>query len=87
MKYLQANGSVDPVLRDFFPFNHFEDDNDFMKCVQAMSHSSGIATILQNIMKIFNPFDISEDDNEIIEYHGDIDPDRCYFNEYSLQTI
>ena len=87
MKYLQANGSADPVLRDFFPFNHFEDDNDFMKCVQAMSHSSNIATGLQNSMKIFNPFDINEDDNEIIEYHGDIDPDRCYFNEYSYKLF
>ena len=24
-----------------------------------------------------------EDDDDIIEYHGDIDPDKCYFNEYS----
>ena len=87
MKYLQANGSADPVLRDFFPFNHFEDDNDFMKCVQAMSHVSDIVTGLQNSMKIFNPFDINEDDNEINEYHGDTDPDRCYFNEYSYKLF
>ena len=76
-----------PCVEGFFPFNHFEDDNDFMKCVQAMSHSSNIATGLWNSMKIFNPFDINEDDNEIIEYHGDIDPDRCYFNEYSYKLF
>ena len=76
-----------PCVGGIFPFNHFEDDNDFMKCVQAMSHSSNIATGLQNSMKIFNPFDINEDDNEITEYHGDIDPDRCYFNEYSYKLF
>ena len=76
-----------PCVEGFFPFNHFEDDYDFMKCVQAMSHSSNIATGLWNSMKIFNPFDINEDDNEIIEYHGDIDPDRCYFNEYSYKLF
>ena len=26
---------------------------------------------------------INEDDNDVIEYHGDIDPDKCYFNEFS----
>ena len=70
-----------PCVEGFVPFNHFEDDNDFMKCVQAMSHSSDIANGLQNSLKIFNPFDINEDDNELIEYHGDIDPIICYFNE------
>ena len=35
----------------------------------------------------FNPFDINEDDNDIIEYHGDIDPDKCYFNEYSYKLF
>ena len=58
-----------------------------MKCVQAMSHSPNIATGLWNSMKIFNPFDINEDDNDIIEYHGDIDPDICYFNEYSYKLF
>ena len=76
-----------PCVEGFFPFNHFEDDNDFMKCVQAMPLSSNIATGLWNSMKIFNPFYINEDDNEIIEYHGDIDPDRCYFNEYSYKLF
>ena len=48
---------------------------------------SDSATRLQNSMKIFNPFDINEDDNEISKYHGDIDPDRCYFNEYSYKLF
>ena len=76
-----------PCVEGFFPFNHFGDDNDFMKCVQAMSHVSDIVTGLQKSMKIFNPFDINEDDNEINEYHGDTDPDRCYFNEYSYKLF
>ena len=77
-----------PCVEGFFhSTDHFEDDNDIMKCVQAMSHSSDIATGLQNSMKIFNPFDINEDDYEIIDYHSDIDPDRCYFNEYSYKIF
>ena len=78
-------GFVDCVLKDFFPFNHFDDDQDFMKCIEEISQSSDIVVRLQNNTNIFNPFDINEDDNDIIEYHGDIDPDKFYFNEYSYK--
>ena len=69
-------------VEGFFPFNHFYDDNDFLKCIEELSKSSDITVRLHNSTKVFNPFDINEDDNDIIEYHGDIDPDKCYFNEY-----
>ena len=58
-----------------------------MKCIEEISQSSDIVIRLQNNTKIFNPFDINEDDNDIIEYHGDIDPDKCYFNEYSYKLF
>ena len=74
-------------VEGFFPFNHFDDDLDFMKCIEEISQSSDIVARLQNNAKIFNPFDINEDDNDIIEYHGDIDPDKCYFNEYSYKLF
>ena len=66
-----------------YPYNHFYDDNDFIKCIEELSLSSDIAARLLNNTKVLNPFDINEDDDDIIEYHGDIDPDKCYFNEYS----
>ena len=74
-------------VEGFFPFNHFDDDLDFMKCIEEISQSSDIVARLQNNAKIFNPFDINEDDNDIIEYHGDIDPNKCYFNEYSCKLF
>ena len=80
-------GFVDCVLKDFFPFNHFDDDHDFMKCIEEISQFSDIVIRLQTNTKFFNPFDINEDDNDIIEYHSDIDPDKCYFNEYSYKLF
>ena len=74
-------------VEGFFPFNHFYDDNDFLKCIEGLSKSSDITARLHNSTKLFNPFDINEDDNDIIEYHGDIDPDKCYFNEYSYKLF
>ena len=66
---------VDCVLMDFLSCNHFDDDN-FMKCIEEISQSYDIVVRLRNnTKKIFNPFDINENDNDIIEYHGDINPD------------
>ena len=62
-------------VEGFYQFNHFDDDHDFMKCIEKISQSSDIAVRLQNNTKTLNPFDIYEDDNGIIAYHGDIDPD------------
>ena len=67
-------------VEGFFPYSHFYDDNDFMKCFEELSLSSDISARLLNNAKVFNPFDINEDKDDIIEYHGNIDPDKCYFN-------
>ena len=31
--------------------------------------------------------DMNEDENEIFDYQGDLDPDKCYFNQYSDRLI
>ena len=54
-----------------------------MKCIKTTSHSPEAAAFRHDNVNIFNPFNINEDDNDIIEYHGDIDPETCYFSEFS----
>ena len=34
---------------------------------------------------IFDPFEINEDEDQIVEYNGELDPDRNYFNQFSHQ--
>ena len=34
---------------------------------------------------IFDPFEINEHEDQIIEYNGELDPDRNYFNQFSHQ--
>ena len=36
---------------------------------------------------IFDPFEINEIEGEIIEFHGEQDPDRTYYNQFSHQLI
>ena len=67
----------------FLPVNHVDGDNEFMKCMKTTSHSPEAAAFRHHNVNIFDPFNINEDDNDIIAYHGDIDPDKCYFNEFS----
>ena len=54
-----------------------------MKCIEIISQSPNAAPFRHLNIEIFDPFDTSEGDNDIIEYQGDIDPDRRYFNENS----
>ena len=54
-----------------------------MKCNETTLQSPEAAAFRHHNVKIFNPFNINEDDSVIIEYHGDIDPDKCYFYEFS----
>ena len=30
---------------------------------------------------------MNEEENEIFDYQGDLDPDKCYFNQYSDRLI
>ena len=57
----------------------FYDDNDFMKYIEELSQYVDTAVRLHNDTKVFNPFDINEDEKDIIEYHDETDPDKCYF--------
>ena len=34
---------------------------------------------------IFDPFEINKDEDKTIEYHGELDPDRNYFNQFLHQ--
>ena len=36
---------------------------------------------------IFYSFEINEDEDQTIEYHGELDPDRNYFNQFSHLLI
>ena len=38
------------------------------------------------VSMIFDPFEINEIEDEIIEFHGEQDPDRNYFNQFSHQV-
>ena len=33
----------------------------------------------------FDPFEINEHEDQIVEYNGELDPDRNYFNQFSHQ--
>ena len=37
--------------------------------------------------KVFNPFEMNEDEHEILDYEIDLDPDKCYSNQYSHSLI
>ena len=41
--------------------------------MDKISQDPDAATFRYHIVNIFNPFDINENDNDIIKYHGDID--------------
>ena len=55
-------------MENILPFNHIEGDNEFMKCVEAASQSPEAAAFRHHNVKIFNPFDTNEDDNDVIIY-------------------
>ena len=55
--------------------------------VHEISQNSNHSLHLGNESKLFHPFEINEDENDILDYHGDLDPDKCYFNQYSHRLI
>ena len=70
-----------------FPFNHIESDNEFIVTLQQFMGSTLIpgAELQTPDSLIFDPFEINEIEDEIIEFHGEQDPDRNYFNQFSHQ--
>ena len=73
-------------MESLFAFNHFDNDTDFLKAIADMSHQEG-SVQLGLRSKLFNPFEMNEDVHEILNYQGDLDPDKYYFNQYSHRLI
>ena len=74
-------------MEHFLPFNHIDDESTFLKVVSEISQCQ---TVFENVLhesKLFNPFDINEEENDITEYHDDLDPDKCYYNQFSHNLI
>ena len=68
-----------------FLFNHIESDNEFTVTLdQFMGYAliSGAEFQPPDTM-IFDLSDINEMEDHIIEYHGELDPDSNYFNQFS----
>ena len=71
---------------NIFPLNHLNDD-DFQMAVYEMSQKLNISVYLGNDSRLFHPFEINEDENDDLDYHGDLDPDKYFFNQYSHRLI
>ena len=69
-----------------FPFNHFDEEMDFLEAIDDMFYQDAVVKLTLKT-KLFNLFDMNEDENEIFDYQGDLDPDKCYFNQYSDRLI
>ena len=68
---------------NIFPFNNIDDENEFQLTIQDFGRCS-LNTTYQSLYvdsKIFDPFEINENDDNIIEYQGELDPDKNYFNQ------
>ena len=74
-------------IGEMFPFNHIDDESIFLKAISEISPSSDIIIRHHTESKIFNPFEINEDDSNILEYQGDLDPDKCFFNQHSHSLL
>lgn len=73
-----VNWMCSKCLENHFPFNHFDDDNEFLSAVDSFSTRSklSIPTLRD---KIFNVFELNELDNS--SAIDDIDPDVQFFND------
>ena len=66
-------------IQEIFPFNHIDNDNDFIKYVSESCEE--FKTIPLDILKdmSFNPFELNEDST--FSSLPSLDPDQNYFNE------
>ena len=67
---------------DIFPFNHIENDLEFRQALHD-SNTSQCLEPLDPDSEIFDPFEINDDSDHIVEYQGELDPDKNYFNQFS----
>ena len=63
---------------EMFPFNLIDDECLLPKAISEISTSSDIIIRHHTESKIFNSFEINEDDSNILEYQGDLDPDNFF---------
>ena len=67
-----------------FAFNHIENDSEFVWTLRQFMNTSLYLDALDRHQdsEIFDPFELNDDDNDnIIEYQGELDPDKNYFNQ------
>jgi hypothetical protein len=65
-------------LNDAIPFNHFDENCDFLNCVLEMQTAEANLSFKSLDDRLFNPFEIN-DDEKILPL-VDLDPDLNYFN-------
>ena len=80
------HGIAEYVMIIFFTLNHLDDD-DFQMAAYEKSQNTNISVNLDNESRLVHPFEINEDENDILDYHGDLDPDKCSFNQYSHRLV
>ena len=68
-------------MQRIFPFNHFNDEDDFMEAVSELRTSYFDHTLVND--RILNVFDYN-DGNENIPML-DVDPDNNYYNQSVMQ--
>ena len=69
---------------NIFAFNHIESESEFVWTLRQFMNTSLYLDALDRHQdsEIFDPFESNDDDNDnIIEYRGELDPDKNYFNQ------
>ena len=70
---------------DIFVFNHIDDECEFRDAIYHLCLNRPSPSIYHYNEKIFNPFDINEDDHDMLYCQDDIDPDKCFYSELAMK--
>jgi hypothetical protein len=77
-----SNGWICCICTGYiFPFNHYDDDDEFINAVSETWFISGLYTLSDLDDKLFSPFDFDQDVNDIYE---NADPDTNFFNNQNI---
>ena len=63
-------------------FNHIENDSEFQQALHEFDTSLTLDPLYPD-SEIFDPFEINDDSDHIVEYQGELDPDKNYFYQFS----
>ena len=76
-------------FRSVVSFNRLDKDDShgFQVTRHELSQNVYISANLGIGSRLFHPFEINQDKNYILDFHGDLGPDKCYFNQYSHRLI